>query len=44
MACAFGKASCRNVLSTKYIRLPELLEKLAIVRGEDNYKKSYEKL
>lgn len=39
MACAFGNASCRNGLTTKYIRLPELLEELAIARGEGIYKK-----
>lgn len=39
MACAFGNASCRNGYTTKYIRLPELLEELAIARGEGIYKK-----
>jgi len=39
MACAFGVAACRNFFSVKYIRLPELLNDLAVARGEGTYKK-----
>jgi DNA replication protein DnaC len=34
LACAFGIAACRNFLPVKYIRLPELLNELAVARGE----------
>lgn len=34
LACAFGIAACRNFLPVKYIRLPELLNDLAVARGE----------
>ena len=40
MACAFGVAACRNFFSAKYIRLPELLNDLAVARGEGTYKKA----
>ena len=39
MGCAIGISACRNYLTTKYIRLPELLTDLAIARGEGTYKK-----
>jgi DNA replication protein DnaC len=39
MACAFGVAACRNFFAAKYIRLPELLNDLALARGEGTYKK-----
>ena len=39
LACAFGVAACRNFYAAKYIRLPELLNDLAVARGEGNYKK-----
>jgi DNA replication protein DnaC len=32
MGCALGNAACRNLFTTKYIRLPELLADLAIAR------------
>ena len=38
LGCAFGIAACRNFLTVKYIRLPELLNDLAIARGEGTYK------
>lgn len=40
MACAFGVAACRNFFAAKYIRLPELLNDLAVARGEGAYKKA----
>lgn len=39
MACAFGVAACRNYYTTKYVRLPDLLDELAVARGEGIYKK-----
>jgi DNA replication protein DnaC len=39
LGCALGIASCRNLYTTKYIRLPELLTDLAIARGDGTYKK-----
>jgi len=47
MACAFGMAACRNFYSVKYIRLPELLNELAVARGEGIFKnviKQYKKV
>jgi DNA replication protein DnaC len=38
LGCAFGVAACRNFFGVKYIRLPELLNDLAVARGEDTYK------
>jgi DNA replication protein DnaC len=38
LGCAFGIAACRNFLTVKYIRLPELLNDLAVARGEGTYK------
>lgn len=39
LSCAFGIASCRSFFPTKYIRLPDLLDELAVSRGEGIYKK-----
>jgi DNA replication protein DnaC len=39
LACAFGIAACRQLFTVKYVRLPDLLEELAIARGEGIYKK-----
>jgi hypothetical protein len=47
LACAFGNAACRQYYAVKYVRLPDLLEELAIARGEGIYKnvmKSYKKV
>lgn len=38
IACALGNAACRNSLSVAYIRLPELLNELAVARAENNYR------
>jgi DNA replication protein DnaC len=38
IACALGNAACRNTLSVAYIRLPELLNELAVARAENNYR------
>jgi hypothetical protein len=37
MGYAFGVAACRNYYTVKYVRLPDLLNELAVVRGEDVY-------
>lgn len=39
LACAFGNAACRNYYTVKYVRLPELLDELALARGEGIFKK-----
>jgi DNA replication protein DnaC len=39
LGCAFGVAACRNFYTVKYARLPELLNDLAVARGEGTYKK-----
>lgn len=39
IACAFGMAACRNYYATKYIRLPDLLNELAVARGEGTFQK-----
>jgi DNA replication protein DnaC len=46
IGCAFGTKACQQLVKTKYVRLPELLEDLHIARGEGRYKKvlaSYKK-
>jgi DNA replication protein DnaC len=39
LGCAFGIAACRNFYAAKYIRLPEMLNDLAVARGEGTFKK-----
>ncbi|MDA8223049.1 IS21-like element helper ATPase IstB [Desulfosporosinus sp.] len=39
LGCAFGIAANRNFYTAKYIRLPDLLNELAVARGEGVYKK-----
>lgn len=39
LGCAFGIAACRNFLRVKYVRLPELLNDLAVARGTGTYQK-----
>ncbi|MFK3958829.1 IS21-like element helper ATPase IstB [Guptibacillus hwajinpoensis] len=39
LGCAFGNAACRQFYKVKYIRLPDLLDELAIARGEGVYRK-----
>ena len=36
---AFGVAACRNYYTVRYVRLPDLLDELAIARGEGYYQK-----
>jgi len=40
LSCALGLAACRNFHSVKYTRLPELLNDLAVARGEGMYRKA----
>lgn len=37
LACAFGNQACRAGLSTRYLRLPRLLDALRISRGDGTY-------
>lgn len=43
MANAFGIAANRNFYTVKYIRLPELLDELALARGDGSYHKAIKK-
>ena len=40
IGCAFGIAACRNYYTVKYVRLPDLLDELAVARGEGIFKKT----
>jgi DNA replication protein DnaC len=40
LSCAFGLAACRQLYSVKYIRLPELLNELAVARGQGVFSKA----
>jgi len=37
LACAIGNQACRHGLSTRYVRLPRLLENLRISHGDGSY-------
>lgn len=39
LGCALGMAACRHFYSVKYIRLPDLLDELAVARGEGIFQK-----
>lgn len=39
LACAFGIAACRQYYQVKYVRLPDLLDELAVARGEGIFQK-----
>lgn len=39
LACAFGIAACRQFYKVKYTRLPDLLDELAVARGEGIFRK-----
>lgn len=43
LGCAFGNAACRQFYKVKYTRLPDLLDELAIARGEGIYRKVMKK-
>lgn len=40
LACALGNAACRRLKSVRYIRLPELLEELALAEAAGELKKT----
>lgn len=40
LACALGNAACRRLKSVQYIRLPELLEELALAQAAGELKKT----
>jgi DNA replication protein DnaC len=40
LACALGNAACRNTLPTAYVRLPELLNELAVARAESTFRET----
>ena len=47
IACALGIAACRNFIKVSYVRLPDLLNELAIAHGEGTFEKvikSYQKV
>lgn len=39
LGCAFGIAACRHFLRVKYVRLPDLLNELAVARSTGSYQK-----
>ena len=39
ISCALGVTACRNYYTVKYVRLPDLLDELAVARGEGIFKK-----
>ncbi|HVI41032.1 MAG TPA: IS21-like element helper ATPase IstB [Anaerovoracaceae bacterium] len=47
IACALGVAACRNYIKVRYVRLPDLLNELAVAHGEGTFEKvikSYQKV
>ena len=40
LACALGNAACRKLKSVRYIRLPELLEELALAQAAGEFSKT----
>lgn len=42
IGCALGVSACRQLYTSKYVRVPELLADLAIARGDGLYKKMIE--
>jgi len=39
LSCAFGMAACKKYFSVKYVRLPELLDDLAVSRSEGGHQR-----
>lgn len=39
IACALGNAACRNCIKVRYVRLPDLLNELAISHGDGTFEK-----
>ncbi len=44
LACALAQAACRHGLSSRYFRLPRLLEELALARADGSYPKFLDRL
>jgi DNA replication protein DnaC len=44
LACALGQAACRNGHSTRYFRLPLMLQELAMARADGSYPKLLDRL
>lgn len=47
IACALGIAACKNYIKVRYVRLPDLLNELAIAHGEGTFErtiKAYQKI
>lgn len=44
LACAFVEAACRRGYKAAYVRLPRLLQQLAIARGDGSYPRILERL
>jgi DNA replication protein DnaC len=40
IACALGIAACRSFIKVRYVRLPDLLNELAVAHGEGTFKKT----
>lgn len=40
LACALGVSACRKFHKVKYVRLPDLLEELAVARGQGIFQKT----
>lgn len=44
LACALGTAACRNRYTCKYIRMPNLLDELALAREDGSFSKTIQRL
>lgn len=47
IACALGIAACRSFIKVRYVRLPDLLNELAVAHGDGTFKKvikSYQRI
>lgn len=40
IACALGTAACRNFIKVRYVRLPDLLNELAVAHGDGTFEKT----
>ena len=40
IACALGIAACRNFINVRYVRLPDLLNELAVSHGDGTFEKT----
>jgi len=40
IACALGIAACKNYIKVRYVRLPDLLNELAVAHGEGTFEKT----